>query len=218
MQIFNVPALGRQVNAAGTFFRYESAGVDGIDQTIRLRADGQDLGTYLPGDSITLPVRASTWEITPTAATQTALVRVGNGEVQSQRLTGIVQVTNRVSPATTQLEGPASLLLNVQAVSIVAAALNPRGLLVRRVSCNVTSAAGGQADLRIVTAPVVPVTTVPMNGYNMAGAYAVGGSSAVDIHADQNYQIPANWGVWAVSNHIAVAPTAAAYGFFYEPL
>lgn len=90
LQTYNIPAGGRIVNAKARFFRYESASASGADESMRVRADGNDLGTYLPGDSITLPVDASTWELTPVTPTATALVRVGIAGVQSARLTGVV--------------------------------------------------------------------------------------------------------------------------------
>ena len=61
IQTFSVPLGGRVINAAGNFIRYESAGLEGADQRIKIRVDGNDLGEYLPGDAIELPYDGSLW-------------------------------------------------------------------------------------------------------------------------------------------------------------
>lgn len=92
LQTFNVPAGGRQIDAAGNFFRYESASANGADETIRVRVDGNDLGSYLPGDSIRLPIAGKRWEVLPVTPTATMIVRIGLGSVESARLVGQVEV------------------------------------------------------------------------------------------------------------------------------
>jgi len=94
LQTINIPAGGRIVNAKASFFRYESASAGGADESLRVRADGNDLGTYLPGDAITLPIDAKNWELTPVTPTATATVRLGIAGVQSARLTGVVSVVD----------------------------------------------------------------------------------------------------------------------------
>lgn len=82
----------RLVNAKANFFRYESGSAGGADESIRVRADGNDLGTFLPGDYLKLPVDASRWELTPTTPATAGVVRLGMGEVGSARLVGNVRV------------------------------------------------------------------------------------------------------------------------------
>jgi hypothetical protein len=94
IQTWAVPAVGRQVNAAGTFFRYESAGTEGPDQSMRVRADGNDLGSYLPGDAIELPYQCSTWDIVP--AQCSAVIKVGLGRITTIRSTLVGNVTTSV--------------------------------------------------------------------------------------------------------------------------
>lgn len=101
LQTFEITAGGRVVNAAARFFRYESVNSAGGNELMKIRADGNDLGTYMPGDSITLPFDATTWEITPMSQTATATVRLGIGGVESSRIFGIVQVVDS-KKATTQ--------------------------------------------------------------------------------------------------------------------
>lgn len=85
---------GRQINAAGSFFRYESGSADGASPEIRLRADGQDLGLYMPGDWVRIPFTASTWQLEPVIANCRGDVRIGVAEVGSSRLVGTVDVVN----------------------------------------------------------------------------------------------------------------------------
>lgn len=92
-QVFQVTAGGRLINAAATFFRYEAAAAEQV-QTIRVRADGQDLGTFEVGDAVELPMQAARWEVVPVSATLTGTVRLGVGRVSSARLAGVVSVVD----------------------------------------------------------------------------------------------------------------------------
>lgn len=94
LQTFTFSGAGRMVNAQAGYFRYEAGSAAGEDESIRVRADGQDLGTYLPGDSIRLPVAAVRWELTPLSAACTGTVRLGMGDVESARLVGRVSVVD----------------------------------------------------------------------------------------------------------------------------
>lgn len=100
LQTFNVPAGGRQINAKASFFRLESVSASGSDESVRVRADGQDLGTYLPGDALRLPIDASNWEVTPVTGTATAIVRLGVGGVDSSRVFGVVSVVDTAKQTT----------------------------------------------------------------------------------------------------------------------
>lgn len=82
----------RIINAAASFFRYESGSAGGADEGLKLRADGQDLGVYYPGDSVELPDQRKDWELTPTTPECAGIVRIGVGRVQSARLVGNVRV------------------------------------------------------------------------------------------------------------------------------
>jgi hypothetical protein len=221
LQTFNVPAGGRLVNAKARFFRFESVGVDGADQVLRVRADGQDLGTYLPGDSITLPVDATTWELTPASATQTAIVRLGIATVQAARLVGFVTVTNKIGAGVQQVEGfGGGLLPNgfLSGTVAVAAGLNPRGLLIRRCGVGATAGGGGTSEIRMIAAPTQPVTTVPANAYQMCATAGGAGVVVNDSRSDLNYQLPAGWAIYIVTQHVTVPATSASYSLAYEPL
>ena len=92
LQTLAFPAGGRQIDAKATFIRYESGNAGGLDTTIKVRADGNDLGTYVPGDSVELPVFATRWEIVPVTPACTGVVRLGLGRVTSSKLTGVVEI------------------------------------------------------------------------------------------------------------------------------
>lgn len=94
IQTYTFTGTGRQIDAHGVFFRYES-GTDGSGVTaIRVLADGAILGTFEPGDTIDLPTPAKRWEIYPTSAGCIGSVRVGNARVSSNKLQGVVQIVD----------------------------------------------------------------------------------------------------------------------------
>ncbi len=94
IQTFEFYGTGRQINAVGRFFRYES-GIDGSGVTdIALTIDGNRVGTIQPGDDIEIPQEASRWEIAPVSSGCTGRVRVGNARITSQKLSGVVQTVD----------------------------------------------------------------------------------------------------------------------------
>lgn len=94
LQTFTFGGAGRIINAQARYFRYESGSANGADESIRVRAGGQDLGEYYPGDSIRLPADAVVWEIAPNNAACAGRVRLGVGNVESSRLVGRVEVVD----------------------------------------------------------------------------------------------------------------------------
>jgi hypothetical protein len=93
-QTIGFPAGGRQVDAKATFLRYEKSLVPGADESVRIRADGNDLGLFLPGDSVEIHQAAERWNVTPVDPTTTGVLRLGMGRVTSSRvaLAGTVNV------------------------------------------------------------------------------------------------------------------------------
>lgn len=96
LQNYTFPAVGRVIQTSGNFIKYERADVGASDETILLRVDGQAIGEYLPGDSITLPFNASNIEVFP-KANASGVLRVGMGQIISNRMvmTGTIAVTER---------------------------------------------------------------------------------------------------------------------------
>lgn len=95
LQTLNFLAGGRQADAKADFFRYESCAANGADESVRVRADGNDLGLFLPGDYCNLPTFATRWEVIPVTATATGTFRLGVGRVGSSRSTGVVRVVDQ---------------------------------------------------------------------------------------------------------------------------
>lgn len=94
IQSYTFTGSGRQIDAAGVSFRYES-GFDGSGVTsIALRIDGNAVGTFEPGDQLDIPTTAKRWEIVPTSSGCTGTVRIGLGKVTSAKLSGIVQTVD----------------------------------------------------------------------------------------------------------------------------
>lgn len=118
-QNFAFDAAGRQINAAANYIRYEAETGGAINQLVRIRADGQDLGEWLPGDSAELPSRVSLIEIVPVDGASGS-VRVGVGKVNVSRVSlsgsvgasivinkaaqaSYVQASKTATPASSQL-------------------------------------------------------------------------------------------------------------------
>lgn len=107
-QVFSFTTAGRQIDAAGNFLRYDRETTGAVDDSIRVRVDGQDLGTWRPGDSAEIEGQFSRVEITPVGTAQGDF-RVGRGRFNSTRtqVSGtssaavISQVPAQVSPTHT---------------------------------------------------------------------------------------------------------------------
>lgn len=99
MQTFDFDSTGRQVNARGNFIRYEKDNAGAVNPGVRVRADGNDLGVWLPGDWCELPEPASLVELVPVGLAEGEF-RIGMGRFGAQRfaLVGTINaniVTNR---------------------------------------------------------------------------------------------------------------------------
>jgi hypothetical protein len=95
-QNFSFEAGGRQINAACTFIRYEAETGGAVDATIRLRADGQDLGEWLPGDDVTLPAQVTRIDVVPVAGAVGKL-RLGIGQVKTSRMVVVGEAATAIS-------------------------------------------------------------------------------------------------------------------------
>lgn len=91
LQTFTFTGTGRQINARGTFLRYESGTSGSGIAAVRVRADGADLGNIMPGDAIKLPQPVDRWELEPVEGDTLGTMRIGMGSVESSRLVGTVQ-------------------------------------------------------------------------------------------------------------------------------
>lgn len=203
----------RVINAEASFFRYESGSAGGADESIKVRADGQDLGLYFPGDSVELPDRRSMWELVPTTATCRGVVRVGVGRVQSARLSGSVRVIDEFTDSMQVyafLPGVAVQAFNSTAV--VLPATNVRGIMVRWAKANAQPGAAGVAFAQFVAAKSAPTGyTVPLQRYPLINAFSNNSATLVDLTQTYNKFIPPGWGLYA-SAEVTGAAAASCGG------
>jgi len=203
----------RQINALGSYFRYESGAAVGADSSIRVRADGQDLGLFLPGDDVQLPVELALWEITPVTPTCRGTVRLGVGKISSARLVGTVRVVEELN-SNIQTTGGNSALTDTaslwQSTALVLPSENVRGLVVRSAILSVQAGSGGLIYARIAASPNTPSTAAGGNLATLISTSSFGGYSEASDHKI-NKRIPPNWGVyhmWFIG-----APSALTNGF-----
>jgi len=145
LQTVNFSAGGRQINAKASFFRYESGDAAGLDTSVRVRADGNDLGIFLPGDSIELPEAAALWQVTPVLASTVGSVRLGMGRVSSSRLVGSVNVIDNSALKTragNQYIGLVSVGAAVGFVSMIGVWANGKTVAVKSFKISSASAGG----------------------------------------------------------------------------
>ena len=194
----NLPAGGiANIAALGSYLKIRSAPYG----LVEVKLDGGESYLLDEGLGIRLPDGKSFRDVSvrnKSPTQQTVLVFIGDTHFEDTRVTGFVSVTNKIGALTTQFELSGGVLLPIGflATSIITPAANARGILVRKAIVSATGGASGNAELRLIAAPVVPVSTVPPNGYNLASVAPGATMSSVDIHQDQNYQLPGGWGVW----------------------
>lgn len=101
MQTYGFSGPARQIDAPGNFIRYESETSGAVNALVRVRVDGQDFGTWLPGDYVSLDWQFRTIELVPVAGA-VGEFRVGAGLFSSSRflLTGqpVTNVGSTVPP------------------------------------------------------------------------------------------------------------------------
>lgn len=182
LQTYTFLAGGRQIDAKASFFRYESAAALGADESIRVKADGNDLGIYLPGDDVDLPYQAKRWEILPVVGTITGSVRLGLGRVKSSRLAGTISVVDGGKART--LAG--SAFIGPVAANLVAA---------QNAHCQLWVPAGGVNRLVVKTIAIASGTGggVLLRGHNAALSSVYGaltakllGSGALAVYETRN--------------------------------
>ncbi|TXC66022.1 hypothetical protein FSC37_09185 [Piscinibacter aquaticus] len=216
LQTYPFPAGGRQIDAKADFFRYESSVSGGADDTIRVRADGNDLGLFSPGDSIKLPITASRWEITPITGTVTGAVRIGVGPVQSARVAGNVRVIDEVQAScqTASAGIPGAIGSGVAALRAAAAGLT---LTLRQTSLNIAAGAGGQFAARVVASPAAPLNFSGVaSQLILSDLYATNGQSASFQMGDLKKRLPTGWGVYILYEVVSAASTGGGASLSFE--
>jgi hypothetical protein len=94
IQQFTFDGNGRQIDARGVTFRYES-GTDASGITdLKLWIDGNAVGTLSPGDLLELPMEGKRWEVKPVSPTCYGVVKVGIGKITTTKVAGVVSTVD----------------------------------------------------------------------------------------------------------------------------
>lgn len=221
LSTIHVPAGGRQLDMVADFFRYDTAGQAGADETLVISADGNNLGSYLPGDSLKLPSTAKRWTITPANPTQTAMLRFGLGEIWTSRLVGNVRVIDEFTDAlTVSAQNPSAAPAAFASTQIVAPAANVRGMIVRAVSCNAMNGASSSAACGFKLAKSAPTGyNAPLVRWDLMTAYASGGVLIDRSDSKVNKLVPPGWGLYFFSEVVGASAALSLGGVvWYEPL
>lgn len=209
----------RQIDAKASFFRYDSGSSGGGDESLRVRADGNDLGLYLPGDAITLPAPATRWEIVPVIAACAGTVRLGMGSIASARLSGTVRVIDEITDAITfEIVTLPTAIVAITWQAIVEPTENVRGLILRGWSGTVQPGAGGSVNMQLAAAKSMPVGfNLPAQKFNIATAYSTSGALSF-FENQRNKLLPAGFGVYVGREILTAAAVSATATLNYELL
>lgn len=222
LQSFHVPAGGRQINAEGSWFQYRRLVTLSGSQEVRVRADGQDCGLFLPGDHVELPAPAKTWQVEPVDPNATIEVRIGAARMGTARIVGDVSVVDAIAPnCVTVLESDVTVGVTVR--TMLAPASNTRGAIVRAANTSFQPGVGGFIVVRIYAAPIAP---------SGGGALVPGGASCLLLDGrstdsanlstesllDSRRQIPPGWGLFAVKDAGGVLPIGCGHLMSFELL
>ncbi len=210
----------RLINAAASFFRYESGSAGGADESIRLRADGQDLGTYYPGDSVELPQACSSWEISPTSSACAGIVRLGVGRVQSARLSGRVSVVDEITDALQCFAFlPGVAVKPFSSVVVLSPASNVRGAILRWAATNAQPTSTGVAYAAFLAAKTQPTDyTNPAQRYPILSAYSNAAAVLSDKSVALNKYLPPGWGIYAQSEVVGAVASNVGGQIGFEVL
>jgi hypothetical protein len=90
IQQFTFDGTGRQIDARGVTFRYESGTDTGGVTDLKLWIDGNAVGTLSPGDLLELPEAGKRWEIKPVSSTCLGIVKIGMAKISTSKVAGVV--------------------------------------------------------------------------------------------------------------------------------
>lgn len=93
MQQFQIPPGGTILTVRGTYLRVESVIGAGTGQEgVVIVAGTTNLGSFLPGEAVTLPKAEEVWRITPNSPAARVVVRIGFGRIDSDRVSGAINI------------------------------------------------------------------------------------------------------------------------------
>lgn len=180
IQTFDFAGSGRQIDAAGSFFSYERGQAQGAPVTLRVRAGGQDLGPFQPGDFVRLPDQVTSWEITPVSAVCVGQVRIGPAEFNSRRIAGQVEIAPSVYQQVMQdrayfyFYGAATNAGFSTESQIWVPATSKSALIIGQVM--VTPGRAGWTAWHVTDAPLPTLTSAGCNSKRNARSYLVTGA------------------------------------------
>lgn len=154
------------------------------------------------------------------SAQSITLLLMDSGRGGSRRQPGVVSVTNKISSKVQRLELSNGGLLPIGflATAIITPAQNVNGVLVRNAVVAEQAGAGGTGEIRMVAAPVVPVSMSPTSAFQMAATSGAAGVYTQDVRNDLNYQLPPGWGIWVLTGHTVAAATTCGASLCWEIL
>ncbi|MEK8027239.1 hypothetical protein [Pseudaquabacterium rugosum] len=229
---------GRQIDARANNVRIESVSAAGRDESVNVRADGQDLGIFLPGDGVELPVSAKCWQITPATSDAVVTVRIGAGRINTNRVTGSVSVIDTTRMMVMQsrhfvnsasIAPIAGKFAQVQlrndsqnlGVAINSITINPQAtgmwVSVHQHTEKLTGQAAGVTSKRITNPPEQPHTTIMTVRETSADSETPRGGSSVlmmnvIVPANQSASVPLGGGPIVVGPNSALTLSATVTG------
>lgn len=138
-QVFSFTSAGRQIDASGNFIRYDRETSGAVDDSVRVRVDGQDCGTWRPGDAAEFEAPFSRVELVPNG-TATGDFRVGRGRFNSSRtnISGTIQANvTTANPPQSAFTNTARTVTNASA-QVLAANAAREYLLIQNKSASGT--------------------------------------------------------------------------------
>jgi hypothetical protein len=157
IQQFTFDGTGRQIDARGVTFRYESGTDAGGVTDLKLWIDGNAVGTLSPGDLLELPEAGKRWEVKPVSSSCVGVVKIGMGKITTTKVAGVVSTVD--GGRARSIEGAAfifsaNVTSNVGGVS-TAQIFNPAGSGKRVIvkSSRISLASGGAWGVTWKNAP-----------------------------------------------------------------
>lgn len=189
---------------------------------LRVRVDGGDAYTCLEGQGLRMPDGRSFSDVTifnPGSNAQIGYVFIGDAAFEDTRITGNVRIVDEITDALTYLSfAPSFAIKAISYDTLVAAATNVRGIILRGWSTQVTPGAGGNSILSLVAAKSVPVDyTTPAQRYVISGTNLSAGSQTLS-DSKINKLLPPGWGLYVGTATTTTAAVLLNASVNYEVL
>lgn len=167
----------RVADAKATFFLYQSCvNVAGVDDRIKVYADGTYLGQYRPGDSVRLPQAALRWYFeSSNASLGVVSLLLGVGDVRLSSVPGLVKIADDSASLTlqgSQFTAAATGAANATKFRMAGLLAGAKALKIKR--CAIASGTVGRLVLHYGTgAPTDTPATSAVSNKLLGGANAL---------------------------------------------